>query len=672
MNLLHLESSPYLLQHAQNPVHWRAWNDASLDEARQSNRLMIISSGYAACHWCHVMEHECFEDQEVADVMNAHYISIKVDREERPDVDAVYMKAVQLMTRQGGWPMNVICLPDGRPVWGGTYFPKRDWLNALTQLTEMYRDEPSKMVEYAEKLHDGLQSISLIAAAGDDSTPDVSLLNPLIEKWKRSFDDDYGGYGRAPKFMLPNNFRFLLRYGFEKRDKALIDHVCLTLDRMAWGGIFDTVGGGFARYSVDMRWHIPHFEKMLYDNGQMVSLYADAYRFTGDTLYREIIEKTLALVERELTSPEGGFYCALDADSLNPEGQLEEGAYYIWRKEELEALLDGSMEQFSAVFNINEFGHWEHGRYVLIQNKSIAESAAALGIPERDLFDLKRQWEQLLLEERNKRPRPRLDDKQLTSWNAMMLNGFVDAFKATGHQPYLDTALRNARFIIGKMWSEDGHLFRNYKDGKSTIPGYLDDYAFTIEAFSNLYSATFDESWLRRARQLADYCLDRFYDSQSGFFWFTSDGGALIAPHYEIEDNVIPASNSVMAKNLHRLSLLLGNDHYGKVSQRMMAHILPLVDYPSSFSNWMDALLDHSPNAMELAVCGPDAITHALTFQRAYRPNVIVAGSTAPSTLPLLEGRFVENGVLFYVCRNKTCQLPERNLDAVLTATSPI
>ena len=365
MNQLSQETSPYLLQHANNPVHWKAWNENSLAEAKEKNKLMIISVGYSACHWCHVMEHESFEDQEVADVMNAHFISIKVDREERPDVDAVYMKAIQIMAGRGGWPLNVVTLPDGRPVWGGTYFRKADWMQTLGQLQEIYKSAPEKMIDYAEKLHQGIQSMSIVTNENTETSINQDQIADLVEKWKKSFDWEFGGMASSPKFMMPNNYHFLMRYAHQKKDSQLLDFVNLTLTRMAFGGVFDAVDGGFSRYSVDNKWHVPHFEKMLYDNGQLVSLYSDAYKLTKNPLYKEVIEKTLSFVERELMNAEGGFYCALDADSLNPENHLEEGAFYVWKILELKSIIVDDFELFSQVFNINTFGLWEDENYVL-------------------------------------------------------------------------------------------------------------------------------------------------------------------------------------------------------------------------------------------------------------------------------------------------------------------
>ncbi len=663
MNELSQETSPYLLQHAQNPVHWKAWNPKTLSEAKTSNQLIIVSIGYSACHWCHVMEHESFEDNDVAQTMNAHFTGIKVDREERPDVDAVYMKAIQIMTGQGGWPLNIIALPDGRPVWGGTYFRKNDWINALEQLHELYQSQPEKMLEYAEKLQAGIESLSIIP----ESTTEVSqdLIVPLIKKWQKSFDHDFGGMARAPKFMMPNNYAFLMRYGFQNNDQQLLDFVDLTLTKMAYGGLFDTIAGGFSRYSVDMKWHVPHFEKMLYDNGQLVSLYADAYKRTKNPLYKEVIEKTLAFVSREWLTNEGAFYSALDADSLNDANQLEEGAFYVWTESELQKILQEDFDLFRIVFNINPFGHWEHGNYVLIQSQTLDAIAQQNQISIIDVQNKKMQWEKTLFAIREKRSKPRRDDKCLTSWNALMLKGFVDSYKALQNKNYLETAIQNAEFIVKKLWSSEGNLSHSYKNNQASINGFLEDYATVIEAFIALYEVTFDEKWLQYSKQLTDYSLEHFYDKSSSFFTFKSDlDDALITPHYETEDNVVPASNSMMAKNLYRLSVYFNHSFYEKVSTEMIHKIIPNIDYPSAFSNWLDGLLNLAPQQKEFAMASKNALELSTRFHQEYLPNVILAGTKRHSSLPFLTDRFVEDENLFYVCQNKTCDLPQRDFEA--------
>ncbi|MFN3969210.1 thioredoxin domain-containing protein [Flavobacterium sp.] len=667
MNELHLETSPYLLQHANNPVHWKAWNEKSLAQAQKENKLIIISIGYSACHWCHVMEHESFENDEVAAVMNAHFVNIKIDREERPDIDAVYMKAVQVMTGQGGWPMNVVTLPDGRPIWGGTYFRKNDWINSLEKLQEIYTQNPQTIFEYAQQLHEGLQSLSVIPKIDSPIEHNLDSLEKLIEKWQKSFDWDFGGMARAPKFMMPTNYEFLLRYGYQTQNQSLLDFTNLTLTKMAYGGLFDTLDGGFSRYSVDMKWHVPHFEKMLYDNGQLVSLYANAYKLTQNPLYKEVIEKTLTFVEKEWLTSEGSFYSALDADSLNAKNHLEEGAFYVWTKEELLELLGKDFDLFSEVFNINEFGHWEHGNYVLIQNQSLEQIAENQYIGIETLAQKKKTWEQKLYSEREKRSKPRLDDKCLTSWNAIMGKGFIEAYKALGNPKYLDIALQNADFITKNLWSAEGHLFRTYKNGKATINAYLEDYAHVIHVFIASYETTLDEHWLQNAKQLTDYSFDHFYDEKAAFFSYTSKTDeALITTHFEVEDNVIPAANSVMASNLFRLGIYFSNSYYENIAEQMVQNIIPTIDYPSAFSNWLNVLLNYSEQNKELAICGEKAFDYLGQINQQYLPNIIISGSKTDSKLPFLENRFEENQTLFYLCQNKTCDIPTADFQQII------
>lgn len=667
MNVLSLESSPYLLQHSNNPVNWKAWNPISLAEAKKENKLILISIGYSACHWCHVMEHESFEDQEVADVMNSNFINIKVDREERPDVDAVYMKALQLMTRRGGWPLNIVTLPDGRPVWGGTYFRKEDWIQSLSQLQEVFHSTPEKVIEYAEKLHQGIKSISIVENIKLDTPIDQNEISRLVEIWKQEFDLDFGGMARSPKFMMPNNYLFLLRYAFQKKDMKLFDFVNLTLTRMAYGGVFDTVDGGFSRYSVDNKWHVPHFEKMLYDNGQLVSLYCDAYKLTQNDLYKEIIEKTLSFVEKEFLHSNGGFYCAIDADSLNSENHLEEGAFYVWTIPELKIVIGEDFDLFSQVFNINTFGLWEDGNYVLIQNENLNDIAIKNNILVSQLKNKKKFWEKVLYIKREKRPKPRLDDKSLTSWNAIMLKGYVDAYKTLNNPKYLEIATKNADFIIANLWSSEGNLWHNYKNKKSTINGYLEDYSLFITALISIYEVTFDEKWLKNAKQLTDYSFEHFYDEATGFFTFTSNlDQALISTHFETEDNVIPASNSVMAKNLFQLGIYFENSHYEKISRQMLQNILPNISYPSAYSNWMDLALSFADENKELAICGDLALDYCIKINSLYCPNIILAGTKKESNLPFLKNRFKEAETLFYLCENKSCLAPNTDFQQII------
>ena len=666
-DLIH-ETSPYLLQHAHNPVNWKAWNDETLKLAKDEHKLMIVSIGYAACHWCHVMEKESFEDSTVAAVMNKYFINIKVDREERPDVDQIYIGAVELMTGRAGWPLNVITLPDGRPVWGGTYFRKEDWIQRIEKIQEIYEDEPEKLKEYADKLEEGIKSMDLVTFNSgeiDFSNYDTTM---LVENWSRKFDHRYGGYNRAPKFMIPNNYHYLLRNAAKNKDKKLLEYVNLTLQKMAYGGVYDHIGGGFARYSTDDRWHVPHFEKMLYDNAQLVSLYSDAYAVTKNPLYEEIVTETLSFVAKELTHESGAFYSSLDADSETETGELEEGAYYIYSKEELELLLKDDFELFQDYYNINSFGKWEKQHYVLIRTKSDLEISEEYKISLETLQKKKKNWKAALLEYRDQRPRPRLDDKSLTSWNGLMLKGYVDAYKVFGNEAYLKTALKNAHFIVENQLQPSNALYHNFKDGKSTINGYLEDYASVIEAFISLYEVTLDESWLEHSVNLTELCFEKFYDQERGMFYFTSsDDPKLLTRSFEYRDNVIPASNSIMAKNLFKLSHFYEASRYSETSRQMLKNVLSEMEqYPSGFSNWLDLLSNYQQDFYEVVIVGENALQLTKEINANYIPNKIIAGSTGPSDSYLLQGRYSEGDTLIYVCVNNTCKLPVRNTKSAM------
>jgi uncharacterized protein len=664
-NALINETSPYLLQHAHNPVNWKAWNDNTLKQAKRENKLIIISVGYAACHWCHVMEHESFEDSLVAQTMNSNYISIKVDREERPDIDQVYMNAVQLMTGRGGWPLNVVALPDGRPVWGGTYFKKEQWINALEQISKAYKKSPKKLYEYADKLEQGIKSIDIVSLNKDEAIFENNFIDKTVKKWSRQFDNREGGMNRSPKFMMPNNYHFLLRQAYQNNDEKLQDYVNLTLTKMAYGGIFDQIGGGFSRYSTDIVWHVPHFEKMLYDNAQLVSLYSDAYLITKNKLYKDIVYETLEFVERELTDKEGAFYSSLDADSNNALGELEEGVFYVWNKETLKTLIQNDYQIFSDYYNINSYGLWEDGNYVLIRKDDDTSILKKHKLSREELQEKKENWKLILFEAREKRDKPRLDDKTLTSWNALMLKGYVDAYRVFGEQKFLTSAIKNAEFILNKQFNGNGKLFHSYKGGKSTLNGYLEDYASTVEAFISLYENTLDEKWLRTARDLTNYTFNHFLNDQNKMFYFTSnEDSSLVTRNIEYRDNVIPASNSIMAKNLFRLSHYFDNETYFSIATAMLNNVKPEIEsYPSSYSNWLDLMLNYTDEFYEVAIVGKDVFEKINDLNKAYIPNKMIIGSQTKNDLPLLKNKYIEGKTLIYVCVNKACKFPVENVN---------
>lgn len=659
-NALINETSPYLLQHAHNPVDWHAWNDETLELAKKENKLLLISVGYAACHWCHVMEHESFEDSAVAAIMNEHFINVKVDREERPDVDQVYMNAVQLLTGSGGWPLNCVALPDGRPIWGGTYFPKDNWTNALTQLANLYEKEPEKAEEYAAKLTEGIQQSGLITLNEEEASFDTEELQKAIDGWMPTMDDKNGGRKGAPKFPMPGNIQFLLRYAVQSQNEQIMDYVNTSLTQIAYGGIFDHVGGGFARYSVDDHWHVPHFEKMLYDNAQLVSLYSNAYLVTKNPLYKEVVYETIKFVETELYKDIGAFYSSLDADSLNEEGELEEGAYYVWTKDELTQLLGDDFNLFSKYYNVNGYGKWEDDKYHLIRSISKEDFCEENDISLNALNTTIEKWQKLLLTERDKKDRPRLDDKTLTSWNALMLKGYIDAYRVFEEERFLEIALKNAHFIMNKMTKDDGGLYRNFKNGKSNIEAYLEDYATVTDAFINLYEVTLDENWLTYAKQFTDYSFDHFYDEESKMFFFTSNKEkGLISKKVETDDNVIPSSNSITANNLFKLGHYYGNKHYGDNAKAMLNNVKEnSISYGSGASNWLNLYSNYLGNFYEVAIVGEDAAKKLRELNAFYIPNKLIVGSKKESSLPLLAYKYNEGETTIYVCIDGACKLP--------------
>ena len=654
------ESSPYLLQHAHNPVDWYPWGEAALEKARKEDKLLIVSIGYAACHWCHVMEHESFEDSTVAALMNEHFVSIKVDREERPDIDDVYMTACQMASGRGcGWPLNAFALPNGQPVWAGTYFPKAEWMRILDQFVNLKKDEPEKLKEYAQQLTDGIQRNEMIPIETGEREFTRESIDTLAERFMNNVDGMAGGRVGAPKFPMPNNWQFLLRYGVLAGNELAQRAATNTLDNMADGGIYDQIGGGFSRYSVDAKWHVPHFEKMLYDNGQLVSLYSQAYQLTGNPTYERIVRETLTFIERELSDVNGGFYSSLDADS---EG--EEGKFYVWTKDEIDLALNDELLSAIAVdyYDVQPGGNWEEDKNILQITKTEQAIARKYELTEQRLQFSIGEIKRLLLEKRAERVRPGLDDKILTSWNALMMKGYVDAYRAFGDEAYLERALKNADFIETNMVHDEGRLNRNFKDGKSVINAFLDDYATLIEAYLSLYQVTFDEAWLEKGKSLADHSLKHFFDDTTGLFFYTSDlDPPLIARKKELGDNVIPASNSIMAKNLHRLGLLLYNQDYLEVSRIMlgrMAATLESTQDPSFYSNWCDVYSDYVWPLYEVAIVGDASLEKSHEMMKAFVPQALFLGGINEGSLELLKDKLQEGRTLIYVCQNKVCKFP--------------
>jgi uncharacterized protein len=653
-NRLAHASSPYLKQHANNPVDWYEWGDEALTKAREENKPLLISIGYAACHWCHVMAHESFEDESIAEFMNAHFVCIKIDREERPDIDRIYMEAAQLLSGRGGWPLNAFALPDGRPFYAGTYFPSDQWSDVMSQLSSLYMSDYTRILKAAEGLTDGIRHDTF--SETPDSTPlDQTDYQASYENHIGRIDFKLGGYTGAPKFMMPTGLEFLLQYYYHTGDIRALNGVVITLDEMAKGGIYDQIGGGFARYSTDEFWLVPHFEKMLYDNAQLITLYSHAYQITKKPRYAEVVAQTIAFAERELMHPNGGFYASIDADS-----EHEEGKFYVWTRQELLSVLDPKTADLILDFyQIRTNGNWESGKNILHYKIDKERFAADHKLSISEFNQLLNSVNEILLENRNLRIRPGTDDKILTSWNALMLSGYVNAYKTFGVNSYLDRAVRLAKFLESNMLSDSGTLFRVFKDGRVTIDAFLDDYALLADALLSLYEVTFDIHWLSLSKILTEYVWNHFQDSKHHLFFYTSDQSEqLIARKHETSDNVIPASNSVMAHVLFKLGMLSENNDYSEMAVQMSLNFRgEVIQHGAYYANWAMLIGRLAFPTYEVAVLGDHAAAMAHKMQFNYLPTSIFAGGISEN-LPLLKQRLVKNCTLIYLCKDKVCNLP--------------
>lgn len=658
------ETSPYLLQHAHNPVDWHAWNEDNLTEAKQLDKPLLISIGYSSCHWCHVMEHESFVNEKIAEYMNEHFYCIKVDREERPDVDAIYMTAANIITGSGGWPLNCFALPDGKPFHAGTYYPPVGWLNLLQTVDTQYGTSRKKLEEYANKL---TQGIRLQETAISDTRSEKLLSKTIVEAvegWKNNWDMKEGGMNRSPKFPMPTNYDFLLSYTKHSNDPYASDFIDITLEKMAYGGIFDQIGGGFSRYSVDEIWKAPHFEKMLYDNAQLLSVYAKAYQRNSNPEYLRTIDKTVKWLEREMLDKSGMFYAALDADS---EG--EEGKYYVWKDKELRQLLGKDYSLAEVYYQIGGKGLWEHGNNILLREYSDAEIAEKFGITETEVATKISAINKLLLSNRIKRIPPGLDDKCLTSWNAMLVTGLLDAYRATGINKYRILATNCLDALIQKQVQEN-MLWHTYKGGKPTIIGMLDSYAFLIQASLDGFYTTGNQSYYTLANKLAGQSIDKCYDADKGIFYFNEEN-ELIVRTTEVYDNVIPATNSVMVQNLTQLGLLNANSNYLEIAETMIGKVQSqITQYPGGHSNWAKAHLMYTYPYYEVIVVGPEGESMAKKLQNSDLTNCIVAFSTQESNLPMFRNRYVKGQTTIYVCQQGACQLPVYSVTEALKLIS--
>lgn len=663
-NKLINESSPYLLQHAGNPVNWIPWNDDAWQKAIDENKPVLVSIGYSSCHWCHVMEKESFEDLEVASLMNEYFICIKVDREERPDVDQLYMAAVQLLTGSGGWPLNCFCLPDKQPFYGGTYFPKSRWINLLDQIQNLFHAEQNKASEYASELTQAIMNAELSDSASTINPISFKDIDDCILKWGKTWDTIQGGSSYVPKFPMPNNLECLLMYSHLSNEESKLDYVRLTLSKIANGGIYDHLAGGFARYSTDAKWKVPHFEKMLYDNAQLVTVYSKAFQKTGEPLFRKTAVETLDFVRNEMTDDSGGFYSAIDADSEN-----EEGKYYVWSREELQKLLGKDFNVFADYYSVNDAGYWENGNYILLRSESDEVIKQKHKIDQIELTKLIASSKEKLLSARKTRTAPFVDKKIITSWNALMSTGYIHAYRAFQNLEFLKAAEKNIQFLINQLLLPGSELKRIFMNGKSSVPGFIDDYAFLIETLINAYEVTFNAEYLNLADRLTQYCNEYFADGDSPLYYFSSAiTEKILFRKIETQDNVIPSGNSCMAKNLFRLGKLLSRDEYIEQSKKMIHQVTSLaLNYPTGYSNWLIGAMYGVFPFYEVVVTGPDAAALKNNLIISYLPNTVMAGSAdEKSDLPLLQKRLLIKDTLIHICQQGQCYLPVKTIHEAL------
>ncbi len=670
-NQLINSQSPYLLQHAHNPVNWFMWSDEIIYKAQQENKPILVSIGYSSCHWCHVMEHESFEDEKTAALMNEHFINIKIDREERPDLDHIYMDALQAMTGSGGWPLNVFLTPQLKPFYGGTYFPpvaahgRMSWQDTLLAVSNAFNERKDEIEEQAEKLTDYINnSNSFTKKRGEennafsDETLDIIAKNIL-----KNADTIWGGFGNAPKFPQTFSIQYLLRHYHFTKDENALQQALLSLDKMILGGIYDQVGGGFARYSTDEKWFAPHFEKMLYDNALLIGVLSEAYQITKNDLYKETIQQTLDFIEREMMSNEFAFYSALDADSEGVEGK-----YYTWSKQEIEEVLKGDAVLFCEIFQVETKGNWEHTN-ILWLNKTIEETAFEKNIEIEKLKSKIKEWQKILLIERNRRIRPLLDDKILCNWNCLMSIAYCKAFAATGYEHYRTIAVNNINFILGNM-IVDGQLYHCYKNNVAYNEAFLDDYAYLIWALIHLHEITGEQNYLVKAKEILDITVKKFSDENEIFFYYTSAKQKnIIAKKVEVYDGATPSANAVLCNCMQHLSFVFNDE---KIRKRFLAMIANLqqaiINYPTSFGVWLMALQNHIKTVKEIVVCGKQANAVIIDILQAYQPNKIIVFNQgySNSVLPVCFDKNTDENLAIYLCQNQACLQPFSDLQNFL------
>ncbi|MBN8836594.1 MAG: thioredoxin domain-containing protein [Sphingobacteriia bacterium] len=662
-NLLIHETSPYLLQHAHNPVNWYPWSEAALQKAKEENKPILISIGYAACHWCHVMEKESFEDENVAALMNKYFINIKIDREERPDLDHIYMDAVQAMTGSGGWPLNVFLTPDAKPFYGGTYFPpvaahnRMSWADTITAIYKAFTEKRNEVDAQAESLTEHLVKSNGFGMQTVQGTVfNNESLFQIAENILKQADASWGGFGKAPKFPQTFSIQYLLRHYHFSGDELALKQALLSLDKMIDGGIYDQVGGGFARYSTDNEWLAPHFEKMLYDNALIVSVIAEAYQITRKEKYKYVIEQTVHFLQRELLHADGYFFSALDADSEGVEGK-----FYTWSLAEIKECLGQDAALVAAYFNITEKGNWEHTNILWVKKNS-TEFALEYGIAIEDLMSKIERAKTVLLQKRNERPRPLTDDKALLGWNALMCYALCKAYAATKTELYRHLALSNMEALEKYFKNNDQEWKHSYKKEIAKIPAFLDDYAYLIQAYIQLQEITGQPAFLEKAKTLTEKVIAQFSEPETGFFFYTPCGQQdVIIRKKEVYDGATPSGNAVMAANLYYLSVVFNYPHWQRAAEKMLQSLHnAIVKYPTSFGAWAALMQTITVGLQEIVIVGREAATYLPELLSVFMPNKVLQSSdTKNDAFSLLMNRYVEEKTFFYLCKNHVCEQPE-------------
>ena len=661
-NRLITETSPYLLQHANNPVDWYPYGDEAFEKAKAENKPMLFSIGYSSCHWCHVMERESFENESIAGLMNELFVCVKVDREERPDIDHFYMDAVQLLYGHGGWPLNCFTSPDGKPFWGGTYFKPDQWKEILKNVASLYKGQYNDFIDQANEVTERILRNNMVGEGESSRTIDENYFDELMYLLRQHLDWNNGGMSGAPKFPMPVVLQLLLEYYIAFGKEYALEHVINTLRKMAMGGIFDQLGGGFSRYSVDNHWRVPHFEKMLYDNALLVSLYCNAYKITRDEMLKEVVDITLAFVNRELTSPEGLFYSSLDADSDG-----EEGLYYAWSREELEPLLEAYSNLMLEYFGMGVERPGSQKKCVLYRPYQDDEFAQQHFLSAEELKSLVAHCKSMMMEFRAKRTHPHLDDKVLLSWNSLMIRAYTDAYATFGNAEYLGCALKAARYICSVFQNPEGGLYHTWKKGKAHIAAFLDDYALFADACISIYQATLDNSWLAEAETTVKYALTRFADPDSGLFFFSEEKHQCIVRKTETYDSVVPSSNSAFARLLHAIGTITGKNAYLELSRHMLSEMTDrIADFPTSYANWACTALEQTLPYYVIAVVGENAHEFIQEFGKQYLPFALLAGSAVPGDMPYIRNRYVPGKTLIHICNNNACFAPVESIEKAL------